>query len=97
MGQRYTQVFRYMGQWKDTEKVEVQVKKLLGEEHPDTLIAMHNLPSTFWNLGKWKDSEELHVQVVEARKRVLGREHPDTLTSMDNLASTYESGQVEGF
>ena len=57
--------------------------------HPDTLISIANLASTYWNQGRWKEAEELQVQVMETTKRVLGVEHPDTLISITNLASTY--------
>ena len=63
--------------------------RVLDMEHPDTLISMANLASTYRNQGRWKEAEELYVQVMETRKRVLGGEHPDTLTSMAYLASTY--------
>jgi hypothetical protein len=66
-------------------------KRVLGEEHPDTLISMGNLASTYGDQGRWKEAEELKMQVMETRKRVLGEEHPDTLTSMANLAFTWES------
>ena len=66
-------------------------KRVLGEEHPDTLTSMANLASTFWNQGRWKEAEELEVQVMETFKRVLGEEHPDTLTSMANLAFTFKA------
>ena len=62
---------------------------MLGEEHPDTLISMGNLASTYMNQGRWKEAEELQAQELEICSRVLGEEHPDTLTSMGNLASTY--------
>ncbi|KAF1352616.1 P-loop containing nucleoside triphosphate hydrolase protein [Delphinella strobiligena] len=64
--------------------------ELLGKEHPDTLISIANLASTYWKQGQWKEAEELFVSVIETRKRVLGEEHPDTLTGMANLAATYE-------
>jgi tetratricopeptide (TPR) repeat protein/Cdc6-like AAA superfamily ATPase len=64
-------------------------KKVLGEEHPDTLISMNNLASTYREQGRWKEAEELGQQVLEIRKRVLGEEHPHTMISMGNLASTY--------
>jgi hypothetical protein len=64
-------------------------KRVLGQEHPDTLTSMANLASTYWDRGRRKEAEDLEVQVIETRKRVLGQEHPDTLTSMANLASTY--------
>ena len=66
-------------------------KRILGEEHPDTLTSMANLASTYRNQGRWKEAEELEVQVMDVRKRVLGEEHPDTLTNMANLASTYQN------
>jgi tetratricopeptide (TPR) repeat protein len=81
------------GRWKEAEELFVQVmetrKRVLGEEHPDTLTSMANLASTYRNQGRWKEAEELEVQVMETFKRVLGEEHPSTLTSMANLASTF--------
>ncbi|KAF2819853.1 kinesin light chain [Ophiobolus disseminans] len=82
------------GRWKEAEELGVQVlqtmKRVLGDEHPSTLISMDNLASTYWNQGRWKEAEELEVQVMETTKRVLGDEHPDTLTSINNLAHTLE-------
>ena len=73
-------------------ELEMQVvetgKRVLGEEHPDTLISMGNLASTYRNQGRWDEAEELEVQVMETSKRVLGEGHPDTPTSMMNLAFT---------
>src|ERR1700722_6817869 len=81
------------GNWKEAEKLEVQVMetslRMLGAEHPSTLTSMSNLAFTYWNQGRWKDAEKLQVQVMETRKRMLGAEHPSTLTIMSNLASTY--------
>ena len=81
------------GQWNKAEKLQQQAveirKRLLGQEHPDTLTSMANLALTYWNQGRWKEAEELGVQVMETKKRVLGQEDPNTLTSMGNLASTY--------
>ena len=83
------------GRWKEAENLWLLVmetrKRVLGQEHPDSLRSMANLASTYWNRGRWKEAEELEVLVMETRKRVLGQEHPDTLTSMANLASTYWS------
>ncbi|KAF8538287.1 acyl transferase/acyl hydrolase/lysophospholipase [Trichophaea hybrida] len=74
-----------IGSWKKAEELFVQVmetsSRVLGQEHPDTLISMANLASTYRNQGRWKEAEELEVQVMETRKRVLGQEHPDTLTT----------------
>ncbi|MCJ1441536.1 MAG: hypothetical protein MMC23_002025 [Stictis urceolatum] len=87
--------YQSQGRWKEAEELEVQVmetrKRVLSDEHPDTLTSMANLASTYWNQGRWKEAEELEVQVMETSQRVLGDEHPDTLTSMANLASTYRN------
>ena len=79
------------GRYSESEELFVQVvetrKRVLGEEHPDTLKSIGNLASTFWSQGRWKEAEELDAQVLETRKRVLGDEHPSVLKSMANLAS----------
>ncbi|KAH7379370.1 kinesin light chain [Phaeosphaeria sp. MPI-PUGE-AT-0046c] len=88
------------GRFKEAEALEVQVlqtrKRVLGDEHPDTLLSMATLASTFRDDGRWKEAEDLEVQVLQSRKRVLGEEHPETLRSIANLASTYrDQGRLE--
>ncbi|KAH7110139.1 kinesin light chain 3 [Dendryphion nanum] len=81
------------GRFSEAEQLFLQVmdtwKRILGDEHPDTLTSMANLALTFWNQGRWKDAEELEAQIIETRKKVLGDEHPNTLTSIANMASTF--------
>jgi len=66
-------------------------KKILGQEHEETLTSMGMVGLAYSLGGRWKEAEELEVGVMETMKRVLGEEHPDTLTSMGNLASTYRN------
>ena len=86
-------VIREIGDWKHTEQLEVQVldmrKKLLGAEHPRTLLSMENLVYTYLGQEKWNEAEQLGIQVLDMRKKVLGAEHPHTLLTMGNLAYTY--------
>jgi hypothetical protein len=81
--------------YSEAEEQFVQVmetsKRVLGLEHPHTLISIGNLALTYWDQGRWKEAEELGVQVMETSKRVLGAEHPNTLSSMNNLAYTWKS------
>jgi tetratricopeptide (TPR) repeat protein len=63
-------------------------KRVLGEEHPDTLTAMGNLAMTLSAQGDHASARRLEERALEARKRVLGEEHPDTLKSMSSLAVT---------
>src|SRR2546423_15531309 len=78
------------GRWKEAEDLGVQVmetrKRVLGQEHPNTLTSMANLALTYWNQGRWKEAEELQKQELDICSRVLGQEHPGTLISMENLA-----------
>ena len=60
-------------------------RRILGAEHPDTLMSMNNLASTYWAQGKTAEAAALQEEVLEKRKRILGAEHPHTLTSMNNL------------
>ena len=68
-----------------SQALEVQ-KRLLGEEHPDTLRSMHNLAYTNTYLGEHVQAKSLQKRVLEIQKRVLGEGHPDVLASMVNLA-----------
>ena len=70
-------------------------KKLVGAEHPDTLISMANLGSTYRDQGRWNEAEQLQIQVMDMTKKIFGADHPDTLTSMENLACTYrDQGRI---
>ncbi|KAI5799425.1 hypothetical protein FPQ18DRAFT_417189 [Pyronema domesticum] len=55
------------------EKVLEVRRRILGEDHPDTLIVMQNLAATYAELGgRLKEVQELEEKVLEARKRTLG-------------------------
>jgi Flp pilus assembly protein TadD len=66
-------------------------KKVLGQEHEDTLWSVAMVGLAYKLGGRWDEAEKIEVQVMETRKRKLGADHPDTLTSMNNLAGTYMS------
>ena len=64
-------------------------KKVLGQEHEDTLRSVAMVGLAYKLEGRWDDAEKLEVEVMETSKTKLGADHPSTLTSMANLASTY--------
>jgi hypothetical protein len=80
------------GWYSQAEELFVQVKetreKVLGSEHPDTLVSMANLASTIADQGRKTEAEGLFKAVLEVQKRVLGEDHRSTMTSMNSLAST---------
>jgi tetratricopeptide (TPR) repeat protein len=79
--------------WEEAEELLVQAmevsKKMLGLDHPNTVVYVAILASMYRNQGRWNVAEELFVQVIETSKEKLGVDHPITLTYMANLASTY--------
>ena len=76
--------------------VEVRMQ-LLGEDHPDTLVAINNLAGTLRTQGDYGGARTLQEHVVRAQILALGTEHPNTLTSLSNLAVTLRvQGDYDG-
>ena len=55
-------------------------RRILGEEHPDTLTSMANLAATYSDQGRTGEAAALQEEVLQKFRRILGEEHPDTLT-----------------
>jgi tetratricopeptide (TPR) repeat protein/predicted Ser/Thr protein kinase len=65
-------------------------RRLLGEDHPDTLISMRNLAVLYRHQGKVEQAESLLIKVLGVQRRLLGEDHPDTLESAYDLALLYD-------
>jgi tetratricopeptide (TPR) repeat protein len=66
-------------------------RRVLGDEHPDTLIVNQDLASVYSKQGEYSKAETLCSKTLEIQRRILGEQHPDTLTSMSDLAGMYRS------
>jgi len=76
----------------DLSEIAMKVrKKILGQEHKETLSSIGMVGLAYSLGGRWKEAEKLQLQVMETTKRVLGEEHPDMLSSIANMASTYRN------
>jgi eukaryotic-like serine/threonine-protein kinase len=64
--------------------LEIQ-RRVLGEEHPDTLQTAHDLSEVLSFQDKNEEAEQLARQLLETRRRVLGDEHVETLNAMSDL------------
>lgn len=62
--------------------------KLLGFEHPLTLIRRAWWAWILYHQNRFEEAEELERQILATRVRILGEEHPDTFDSMIELAYT---------
>jgi tetratricopeptide (TPR) repeat protein/predicted Ser/Thr protein kinase len=65
-------------------------RRVLGPEHPDTLLSMHQLAMVYVNEGKFPQAEALLSETVQIRRAVSGPEHIDTIRAMNNLAVVYD-------
>jgi tetratricopeptide (TPR) repeat protein len=71
-------------------------RRLLGDEHPDTLESMNDMAETLRELGELQSALKLHEQALAGHRRVLGDNHPRALYSMNNVAETLrELGDAE--
>ena len=60
--------------------------RVLGDDHPDTLVSMNNLAALYMDQGKSSQAEPLLTKSLAIRSRVLGEENPATLVTLNNLA-----------
>jgi tetratricopeptide (TPR) repeat protein len=72
-------------------EVLVARRRVMGPEHPDTLLTANNLAIALDYQGKHAEAVTLLREVLVARRRVLGPEHPSTLTTANNLAAALDS------
>jgi non-specific serine/threonine protein kinase/serine/threonine-protein kinase len=87
-------VYNNLGLYENAEpmmKRSVETRRrILGEDHPDTLEAIEGLACLYERQGHYAEAEKVGRMNVAARRRVLGEEHPATLHSMEHLAVVYE-------
>ena len=67
------------------ERVLEDSERVLGMEHPNTLIGLNNLALLLSNQGDYARARLLHERALEAQTRVLGKEHRQTLVTVNNL------------
>jgi tetratricopeptide (TPR) repeat protein len=56
--------------------------KVLGLQHPETLVSSHNLASALRKLERYEEAEEHALDAWKGREKVLGPGHRDTLSSL---------------
>ncbi|MCT7965458.1 tetratricopeptide repeat protein [Laspinema sp. D1] len=67
------------------------LRKVLGDEHPDTATSLNNFAGLYHSQGRYAEAEPLYLQALNIRRKVLGDEHPDTAYSLNDLAGLYHS------
>lgn len=64
-------------------------RRVLGEDHIDTLILQSGLATTYLKQSRFALAESLQTEAVEAMIRTVGEEDPRTLTYQNSLVGTY--------
>src|SRR2546428_255679 len=78
------------GRYADAEPMFRQVlaarRRVLGEDHPDTLSTEHRLGWLIGRQGRYGEAVDIVNQVLGGRRSVLGDDHPDTLSARETPA-----------
>ncbi|MCG6116608.1 MAG: serine/threonine-protein kinase [Aquimonas sp.] len=68
----------------------------LGDQHPNSVLALHNLSVVLQTSGKWQEALAISEQVVALRSALHGSEHPQTLYSRNIMSNLlFRMGRVE--
>lgn len=71
------------------EKFKADAERLLGPDHPNTLIAMRGLAAAYEDAKRFDEAVTLFEQIVQMNIDKLGIDNPETLFNMDSLARIY--------
>jgi hypothetical protein len=78
------------GQLDEAAQIQKEVlekrRRILGEEHPDTIMAMGNLANTLGDQGQLDEAIALLEVGVQQMKQIYGDEHHRTRMASRNLA-----------
>jgi tetratricopeptide (TPR) repeat protein len=61
-------------------------RRVLGDDHPDTIGAIYNYGALLRKQGKHAEAEPLLRLAVGRRRRIFGEDHPGTLNATAGLA-----------
>ena len=95
-------VYSKQRRWKEAEELQAEGSKgldisqrVLGKEHPNTLLSMHNnLATIFKGQGRDKEAMTLMEDCTRMQKRVLGPDHP-SMTSSQSTLTKWQMGNLD--
>jgi tetratricopeptide (TPR) repeat protein len=71
------------------EQVLAAEERVLGPDHPDTMISRGNLGNAYSLAGRHAEAIPLFEQALAAKERAQGPDHVDTMGARNNLALAY--------
>jgi serine/threonine protein kinase/tetratricopeptide (TPR) repeat protein len=79
LGERYGDLGLYNTALSLERQALAARRKVLGNDHPDTLDAISNVGLLLMRLGQFDEAEPYYTEALDKGHRVLGDDHPDTL------------------
>jgi hypothetical protein len=77
------------GHYAEAEKLQRETldiqRRVLGAEHPDTLLTMNDLADSLIHQRRYAEGEKLQRETLGIQLRVLGPDSPDAAVSTYNL------------
>src|SRR5262249_20113427 len=89
LAKRYMDLSLYDAALPLQDSVLATRRRVLGDEHPDTLASMNAMAALLQFQGKYAEAERHFRDALEGRRRTLGEDHPDTLESLSNLGDNF--------
>ncbi|MBU8870134.1 MAG: serine/threonine-protein kinase [Gemmatimonadales bacterium] len=62
-------------------------RRILGDEHPETLNSISYMGSLLRSMGKYDEALVYYQEALDGSRRVLGQEHQGTLASTNNMGA----------
>ena len=66
-------------------------RRVLGDEHPDTLGSISTMGDLLYSQGKYDEAMPYYVEALETYSQVFGDEHPSTLGSIGRMGNLFIS------
>jgi eukaryotic-like serine/threonine-protein kinase len=87
--QTLADLYAKLGRYDDAKPLQEQAlatrRRVLGDEHQDTLMSIFQTGAMLWEQQKDTEAEAYFREALAKQRRILGEEHRDTLMSLGSL------------
>ena len=100
LSQALADLYLGMGMYDDALPLQQRAltlrRRVLGENHPDTISSISNMGEVLHYQGKLAEVMPYYREALEKRRKVLGEENPDTLESIARIGAVlHDQGELD--